>query len=154
VSSLTDCNYLTLARVAQSDHVVPCITYPFLPTIVYYLLDVFHLFAHKWGKTERRKFLSSDQSHPIWIGTIITFFQSHGIVPLLIVMSSNRVRYGIMASPPIFSLGPGTPSDLTDLFLQVIANRFLIMLILMVQCLSERVEFTSGISRSLLKTEA
>jgi len=78
----------------------------------------------------------------------VAFFQSLGIVPLLIVMSSNHARYGIMASPPIFSMVPGIPSGPTDLFLPIIANRFLIMLILMVKGLSEWVEFISGMSRS------
>ena len=64
-------------------------------------------------------------------------FQSLGIVPLLIVKSSNRASYGIMASPPIFSMAPGMPSGPTDFFLPIIANRFLIMLILLVKCLSE-----------------
>jgi hypothetical protein len=34
-----------------------------------------------------------------------------------------------MASPAIFSMAPGMPSGRTDLFLPIIANRFLIMLI-------------------------
>jgi len=84
----------------------------------------------------------------------MAFLQSLGTVPLLILMSSNRARYGFMASPPIFSMVPGMPSGPTDLFLQIIANCFLIMLILMVKGLSERVEFISGMSHSQLKTEA
>jgi len=67
----------------------------------------------------------------------MTFFQSLGIVPLLVAMYNNRARCGIMASPPIFSMAPGMPSGPTDLFLPIIANRFLIMLILMSKCLSE-----------------
>ena len=66
----------------------------------------------------------------------MAFFQSLGIVPLLIVMSNNRARYGIMASPPILSMAPGMPSGPTDLFLPIKANRFLIMLILMLKGLS------------------
>jgi len=46
------------------------------------------------------------------------------------------------------------PSGPTDLFLPIIANRFLIMLILMLKGLSEWVLFISGMFRSQLKTEA
>jgi len=67
----------------------------------------------------------------------MTFFQSLAIVPLLIVTSNYRARYGIMAFPPIFSMAQGFLSGPTDLFLRNIANRFLIMLILMVKGLSE-----------------
>ena len=84
----------------------------------------------------------------------MAFFQSLGIVKLLIVMPSNRARYRIMASPPIFSMAPGMPSGPTDLFLPIIANGFLIMLILMLKGLSECIEFISRMSRSQLKTEA
>jgi len=66
----------------------------------------------------------------------MAFFQSLRIVPLLIVMSNNCARYGIMAFPPIFSMAPGMPSGPTDLFLLIVANRFLIMLILIVKDLS------------------
>jgi hypothetical protein len=47
------------------------------------------------------------------------------------VMSSNRARYGIMASPPSFRISPETPSGPIDLFLPIAANHFLIMLVLM-----------------------
>jgi hypothetical protein len=47
-------------------------------------------------------------------------------------MSINRARYGNMASPPIFNMSPGMSSGPTYLFLPIIANRFLIVLILMV----------------------
>jgi hypothetical protein len=40
----------------------------------------------------------------------------------LIVMSSNRARYG----PPIFNISPGVPSGPTDLFFPIAANRLLI----------------------------
>jgi len=56
---------------------------------------------------------------------------------LLIVMSNHRARYGIMASPPVLSMALGMPSGPTDLFLPIVANRFLIMLILMLKGLSE-----------------
>jgi hypothetical protein len=36
----------------------------------------------------------------------MAFFQSLGIVALLIVTSNNRARYGIMASPPSFNSSP------------------------------------------------
>jgi hypothetical protein len=51
-------------------------------------------------------------------------------------------------------MAPGIPSGPTDLFLLIIANHFLIMLILMVKGLSEWFEFISGMSFSQLKTEA
>jgi len=44
------------------------------------------------------------------------FFQSAGRVPLFILMSSNRVRYGIMAFPPSFSISLEIPSGSIDLF--------------------------------------
>jgi hypothetical protein len=84
----------------------------------------------------------------------MAFFQSPGIVPLLIDMSSNRARYGIMASPSIFSMSPGMSSGPTDLFLPIIANRFLTMLILMVNGLYKCDVFISGMSRSKLNKEA
>jgi hypothetical protein len=57
----------------------------------------------------------------------MAFFQSLGIVALLIVMSNNRARYGIRASPPSFRILPET---LSDLFLPNAANFFLIILVL------------------------
>jgi hypothetical protein len=59
-----------------------------------------------------------------------------------------------MAFLPIFIMAPRIPSGPSDLFLSIIANCLLIMLILMVKGLSEWIEFTSGMSRSQLKTEA
>jgi hypothetical protein len=77
----------------------------------------------------------------------MAFFQSPGIVPLLIDMSSNRARYGIMASAPILSMSPGMSSGPTYLFLLIIANRFLIMLILMVKGSHKCDVFLLGMSR-------
>ena len=51
-------------------------------------------------------------------------FQSLGIAALLIVTSSNRARYGIMASPPSFRISPEMLSGPTDLFLHIAANLF------------------------------
>jgi len=62
--------------------------------------------------------------------TTIAFFQSAGIALLFIVISSSLTRYGIMGSPPNFKISPGMPSGLTDFFLPIADNRFLIMLIL------------------------
>jgi hypothetical protein len=45
----------------------------------------------------------------------MAFFQPLGIVPFLTVMSSSRVSYGTMASPPIFSISPGMQSGPTDM---------------------------------------
>ena len=47
----------------------------------------------------------------------MALFQSAGRLPLFIVMSSNRARYGIMASPPSFRISPQIPSGPIDLFL-------------------------------------
>jgi hypothetical protein len=57
----------------------------------------------------------------------VAFFQSLGIVALLTVMSNNRARYGIMASPLSFKISPETLSDPTDLFLPIAANFFLMI---------------------------
>ena len=65
----------------------------------------------------------------------MAYFQFLVIVPLQIVMSSNRVTYGIMASTPNFSRAPGMPSGPTDFFLPIIASCLLLMLILMVKIL-------------------
>jgi hypothetical protein len=43
-------------------------------------------------------------------------FQSADRVPLFIVMSSSRARYGSMASPTSFRLSSEIPSGPTDLF--------------------------------------
>jgi hypothetical protein len=60
-------------------------------------------------------------------------FLSLGIVALLNVMSSNGVRYGIMAPHPSIRISPGTPSAPIDFFLPIAAGRFLIILMLMVK---------------------
>ena len=72
--------------------------------------------------------------------TTISFFQSPGIALLFTVKSSNLARYGIVASPPNFKLSPGMPSGPTDFFLPIAANRFLIMLTLMVKGLLDSVD--------------
>ena len=82
------------------------------------------------------------------------FLQSLVIVPLINVMSSKCARYGIIASLHIFIIAPRKPSGHTDSFLLLIAKRFLVMLILIVNILSQGVEFASGMSCSRLKTEA
>jgi len=46
-------------------------------------------------------------------------FQSAGRLPLFIVMSSSRARYGILASPPSFRISPEIPSGPTDLFFSI-----------------------------------
>ena len=54
--------------------------------------------------------------------------------------SLNFTRYGIMAPSPNFKISPGMPSGLTDFFLPIADNRFLIMLILMVKGLLDSVD--------------
>ena len=71
------------------------------------------------------------------MGMAIAFFQSHGIELLFIVISSNLARYGIMASPSNFNISPGIPSGLTDCFLPIVDNHFLIMSILTVKALPD-----------------
>jgi hypothetical protein len=63
----------------------------------------------------------------------MAFFQSLGMVALLIVTLNNRARYGIMASPPSFNISPEMLSGPTDLFLPIAANLFLIVLVLTVK---------------------
>jgi len=57
-------------------------------------------------------------------------FQSAGRVPLFIVMSSSRARYGIMASPPSFRISPEIPSGPTDLFFPIAPTLFIMILTL------------------------
>ena len=83
----------------------------------------------------------------------MALFQSPGIVPLLLDISSNRASYEIMAFPPIFSMSPGMSSGPTDLFLLIIANHFLIILVLTVKGSYTCDVFISAMSRSQLNTE-
>jgi len=46
----------------------------------------------------------------------MVLFQSTGRVPLFIVMSSNRARYGILVSTPSFRISPDIPSGLIGFF--------------------------------------
>jgi hypothetical protein len=80
------------------------------------------------------------------------FFQSLGIVAVLI-MSNNRARYGIMASPPSFKISLETLSGLTDLFFPIAANFFLIILVLMVKGCPELARCICGMLLSQLNTE-
>jgi hypothetical protein len=59
----------------------------------------------------------------------VALFQSHGSVPLFIVMSSSRVRYGIMASTPSSRISPEKRSGPTDLFFPIAVILLLIVLI-------------------------
>jgi len=59
----------------------------------------------------------------------VALFQSPGSVPLFIVMSSSRARYGIMASPPSLRISPETQSGPTDLFFPIALILLLIVLI-------------------------
>jgi hypothetical protein len=47
-------------------------------------------------------------------------------------MSNIRARYGIVVSPVGFRISPGIPTGPVYLFLLIAANRFLIMLMLIV----------------------
>ena len=59
----------------------------------------------------------------------MALFQSPGSVPLFIVISSSRARYGIMASPPSLRISPETWSGPTDLFSPMALILLLIVLI-------------------------
>jgi len=56
-----------------------------------------------------------------------------------------------MASPLNFRNSPGTPSVLTDMFLPVLANLFLITLMLIIKFAPELTNFISGMLRSQKK---
>ena len=60
------------------------------------------------------------------------FFQSLGIAALLVIMSNNCARYRIVASLHSCRMFLGILSGPVDKFPPVTANRFLIMLMLMV----------------------
>jgi hypothetical protein len=81
----------------------------------------------------------------------MAFFQSLGRVALLIVTSSNHATYGIMASPPSFSILPEMPSGPTDLLLPNAANLFLMILALVMKGTPDFAHFICGILRSQLK---
>ena len=74
------------------------------------------------------------------MGTTVAVIQSPGLALLFIAISSDLARYGIMASPPNFKISPGMSFGPTDFFLPIADNRFLIMLILMVNGLSDSVD--------------
>ena len=71
------------------------------------------------------------------MGTTIAFFQSPRIALLLIVISGNLARYGVMASRNNFKISPGMPSVAPDFFFPIFYNSVLIMLIEMVKRLPE-----------------
>jgi hypothetical protein len=58
------------------------------------------------------------------MGTTLSFFQSSGIASLFIVVSSNLVRHGIIASPRYFEIFPRMPYSSTYFFLWIADNRF------------------------------
>jgi len=80
-------------------------------------------------------------------------FQSAGKVPLFIVMSSSRARYGIMASPPSFRISPEIPSGSTDLFFPIAPTLLLMILVSMVNNRPELAHCICWVLPSLLNTE-
>jgi hypothetical protein len=74
-------------------------------------------------------------------------------VALLIVMSNNRARYGIVASPPSFKVSLQTLSGPTDFFLPIAVNFFLMILLLMAKGSPELARCICGMLRSQLNTE-
>jgi len=83
----------------------------------------------------------------------VALFQSPGRVPLLVVMSSSRARYGIMASPPSFSISLEIQSDPTDLFFPIAAILFLMIFTSMVKGSPEFSLCICEILPSLLNTD-
>jgi hypothetical protein len=73
--------------------------------------------------------VTNDRLPPLWIGITVAFFQSPGSVPLFIVMSSSRARYGIIASPPNLRISPEIRSGPTHLFFPIVWILLLIVLI-------------------------
>jgi hypothetical protein len=63
----------------------------------------------------------------------MAFFKSLGRAALLIVMSNNRARYGIVDCPHSFKILPETLPGPTVLFLPIAANFFLMILVLMMK---------------------
>ena len=84
----------------------------------------------------------------------MALFQSAGRVPLFIVMSSNRARYGIIISPPSFRISPEIPSGLIDLFFfSIAATLFLMILVSMVKGSPDLAHCLCCMLPSLLNTE-
>jgi len=63
----------------------------------------------------------------------MALIHSDGRVPLFIVMSSNRARYGIMASPPSCRTSTEIPSGPIDLIFPIAAIIFLMIFVPMVK---------------------
>jgi hypothetical protein len=83
----------------------------------------------------------------------MTFYQSLGMVALLIVMSNSRARYGIMASPPSVIISPQMLSGPTGLCLHITANIILMILVLMVKGSRELAHYICDILCSEMNTE-
>ena len=87
-----------------------------------------------------------------WVVTQLQF-QSAGRVPLFIVMSSNRARYGIMASPPSFSTSPEIPPGPVVLLFPIAPTLLLMILVWMVKSTPELAHCIYWVLPSLLNTE-
>jgi len=83
----------------------------------------------------------------------MALFQTTGRVPLFIVMSSNRARYGIMASQPSFKIYPEIPSGATDLLFLIAVKLSLMIFISMVKASPEMVRCICWMLPWLLNTE-
>ena len=83
----------------------------------------------------------------------MALFQSAGRVLLFIVMSSNRARYGIMASPLSFRISPEILSGPIDLFFLITATLFRMTLTSNLNGSHEFAHCICGIFPPLLKME-
>ena len=77
----------------------------------------------------------------------MALFQSAGRVPLFIITSSNRARYGITASPASLRISPGIQSGPIDLLFLIAATLFLITLISVVKGSSQRIVYAGCYAR-------
>ena len=83
----------------------------------------------------------------------MALFQSNGRVKLFIVMSSNRTKYGIMASQTHFGISPDIHSVRIDLFLRIAATLFVMSLIAKVKGSTDLAHCIGGMLPSPLNTE-
>jgi len=83
----------------------------------------------------------------------MALFQSAGGVPLFIVMSRNRARYGIIASPPRFRISPEMPSGPIDMSFPIAATLFLMISLSMEKGSPELANCICWILPSLLNTD-
>jgi hypothetical protein len=77
------------------------------------------------------------------------FFQSLGVVALLIVMPNSRARYRIMAFALSFRISPETLSGRTELFLPIAVNFLLMILVIVAEVIRQREGISDIFSKPL-----